>query len=511
MAARLAMTIAHRHGLAGHDERNGAAEAAAFVGLLHGVLGERESRCRPGRYYSRHARKCLPPFGLTRPLAVKTTVNSVTELAGLATIAAPLKTPTSRCSYVICATLDTACRRRWPLRWSWRWHRLDCRRPASPAGRPRNPQRSRTTGSRRSSSSAAASSSSARPRPRARAPSAAPTCSCGRCCAWPSCSRPCRAWSPCSIRAAARPTSISCAASTSITAPTSRRFVDGVPMNLRSHGHGQGYLDVNGMMPETVERIDYRKGPYRADVGDFSMAGAAFITTIERLDAPFLALEGGENGWGRLAGGGTKELGDGASLTGIDRAQDLRRAVGAARGPRAHFGLGQVLAADGVRHAGRDRCRVTTRTGCPTEQIPERAIGTAVCEDAFCALDPTAEGDTKRWIFGAQMDGAVWRASAYAQYYDWYMTVEPDLRLPDQSVRQALDDGRPLRDARWSRPTRSRSTSAAEFRYDDISNVGVDEFDGGALRRQHRPEQHHGNLARRVHGGIVARRPTICA
>ena len=36
--------------------------------------------------------------------------------------------------------------------------------------------------------------------------------------------------------------------------------VDGVPLNLRSHGHGQGYLDINGLMPETVERIDYRKG-----------------------------------------------------------------------------------------------------------------------------------------------------------------------------------------------------------------------------------------------------------
>src|SRR5688572_21888462 len=94
-------------------------------------------------------------------------------------------------------------------------------------------------------------------------------------------------------------------------------ILDGVPLNFRSHGHGQGYLDVNGMIPETVERIDYRKGTYRADVGDFSMAGAAFITTIERFDAPFVALEGGENGWGRLAVGGTKDLDDGASLTGI--------------------------------------------------------------------------------------------------------------------------------------------------------------------------------------------------
>ena len=68
-------------------------------------------------------------------------------------------------------------------------------------------------------------------------------------------------------------------------------YVDGVPLNLRSHGHGQGYLDINGLMPETVERINYRKGTYRADVGDFSMAGSSFITTIDRFDEPFMSYE----------------------------------------------------------------------------------------------------------------------------------------------------------------------------------------------------------------------------
>ena len=70
-------------------------------------------------------------------------------------------------------------------------------------------------------------------------------------------------------------------------------YIDGVPWNLRSHGHGQGYLDVNGLLPEIVDRIDYRKGPYRADVGDFSMAAASFIRTIDRLDSSFLSLESG--------------------------------------------------------------------------------------------------------------------------------------------------------------------------------------------------------------------------
>src|SRR5262249_39287847 len=88
-------------------------------------------------------------------------------------------------------------------------------------------------------------------------------------------------------------------------------YVDDVPMNLRTHGHGQGYLDVNGLIPEVVDRVDYRKGPYRADVGDFSLAGAAFMSTIDRLESPFLSLEAGQYEWQRLAAGGTTSLGGG--------------------------------------------------------------------------------------------------------------------------------------------------------------------------------------------------------
>ena len=49
--------------------------------------------------------------------------------------------------------------------------------------------------------------------------------------------------------------------------------VDGVPVNFRSHGHGQGYLDLNFIIPELVETTRYQKGPYHAASGDFSSAG----------------------------------------------------------------------------------------------------------------------------------------------------------------------------------------------------------------------------------------------
>src|SRR5436305_4485389 len=62
-----------------------------------------------------------------------------------------------------------------------------------------------------------------------------------------------------------------------------RTTVDGIPVNMPSHGHGQGYSDLNFLIPELVETVRYKKGPYYADEGDFSAAGAAVITYTNTL------------------------------------------------------------------------------------------------------------------------------------------------------------------------------------------------------------------------------------
>jgi outer membrane receptor protein involved in Fe transport len=254
-------------------------------------------------------------------------------------------------------------------------------------------------------------------------------------------------------------------------------YVDGMPWNLRTHGHGQGYLDVNGMIPEVVERIDYRKGPYRADLGDFSMAGASFISTIDRLDAPFLGFEAGQYGWDRVAAGGTKELKNDALLTGLIE----------------HKGYdGPWQEPEGLRHTALfGKYRRPTEFGNlavtlwgydaqwhPTEQIPERAIGTVACADEFCALDPTAIGDTSRWIGSAVLDGAKWRASAYVQYYDWQMTSNPTY---DYQLHQF--DRRTTIGGRYEHTVidgdKLQLHVGGEFRYDDIGNVGLDHYDRG--------------------------------
>ena len=59
--------------------------------------------------------------------------------------------------------------------------------------------------------------------------------------------------------------------------------VDGMPVNMPTHGHGQGYADINFMIPELIQSVNVRKGPYFADVGDFGSAGSVAIDYVNRL------------------------------------------------------------------------------------------------------------------------------------------------------------------------------------------------------------------------------------
>ena len=70
-------------------------------------------------------------------------------------------------------------------------------------------------------------------------------------------------------------------------------FVDDLPVNLVSHAHGQGYADVNFVIPETIQRMDLRLGPYYADVGDFANAGALNVVTLDEVPQNFALAEGG--------------------------------------------------------------------------------------------------------------------------------------------------------------------------------------------------------------------------
>ena len=254
-------------------------------------------------------------------------------------------------------------------------------------------------------------------------------------------------------------------------------YIDDVPMNLRTHGHGQGYLDVNGLIPEVIDRIDYRKGPYRADVGDFSMAGSARMSTVTTLE-PFISAEGGEYGWRRLAAGVSADLGKG-ELVAVgewkaydgpwELAEHLRHQSAWAK---------YSLPLDGVRlEVSMSGYHAEWR---PTEQIPERAIGTVVCADAFCSLDPSAKGETLRWIAAARLIGENWRATLYGQYYDWHMLSNAtyDFQI-NQFDRRWIGGGRVERTDELN--DQLTLTTGLEARYDDIGNVGLQHTQAGAL------------------------------
>lgn len=91
-------------------------------------------------------------------------------------------------------------------------------------------------------------------------------------------------------------------------------FVAGVPVNLPTHGHGQGDSDNNFMIPELVSRVQYQKGTYSAEQGDFSAAGSINVNYLNVLDRPLVKLEGGQNGFGRFLFASSSPIGDGQVL-----------------------------------------------------------------------------------------------------------------------------------------------------------------------------------------------------
>ncbi|MGY3105057.1 hypothetical protein ACVWW7_001684 [Bradyrhizobium sp. LM6.9] len=89
--------------------------------------------------------------------------------------------------------------------------------------------------------------------------------------------------------------------------------VDGVPVNMRTHAHGQGYADLNWLIPETIAAIDVRKGPYFADEGDFASVGSVHIGLIDRTKG-LAQVTAGSFGYRRLLGMDSAKVGDGSLL-----------------------------------------------------------------------------------------------------------------------------------------------------------------------------------------------------
>ena len=93
-------------------------------------------------------------------------------------------------------------------------------------------------------------------------------------------------------------------------------YLDDMPLNLPSHAHGEGYSDMNTVIPEFVKRVNFEKGPYYANVGNFSSAANANVAFFKTLPENFFKVEGGTHTYGRAVFGASQKLGSGNLLYG---------------------------------------------------------------------------------------------------------------------------------------------------------------------------------------------------
>ena len=194
--------------------------------------------------------------------------------------------------------------------------------------------------------------------------------------------------------------------------------LDGVPVNLRTHAHGQGYTDLNFLIPELVQRVDYFKGPYFASKGDFASAGAADIHYAGSLPQNLVTLTGGNFRYGRALFAGSPQLAGGDLLYGIElfhedgpweHPDDYRRINGVLRYTRRSLAASWGVTAMGYYGLWN-----------ATDQIPLRAVESGEI-GRFGAIDPTGGGKTHRFSLSGDyqqdLGNGVLQANVYAVKY----------------------------------------------------------------------------------------------
>ena len=171
-------------------------------------------------------------------------------------------------------------------------------------------------------------------------------------------------------------------------------WVEGMPVNMPTHAHGQGYSDLNFMIPELVQGIAYKKGPYYADEGDFSAAGAAHIRYFDRLSGPLANVTVGSDDYYRAVLAGSVPLAGGALLGALEGSHDN----GPWTNPENYGKFNGVLRyTQGDRQNGFDVSAMAYRGDWnSTDQIPQRAVDAGVIP-RFGALDPSDGGESHRY------------------------------------------------------------------------------------------------------------------
>ncbi|HEY3901801.1 MAG TPA: TonB-dependent receptor [Chthoniobacter sp.] len=196
--------------------------------------------------------------------------------------------------------------------------------------------------------------------------------------------------------------------------------VDNVPVNLPSHAHGQGYSDLNFLIPELVDSIDYKKGPFYPEVGDFSGAGAAEINLVKTLPNNILNVQTGMFDFVRVLLAGSPKVGPGNLLYAFeynhydgpwDTPEHSNRFNGFLR---YHL------------ENGDDEFNLTVNTyyapgWTSTDQVAQRAINEGLIS-RFGALDPSDGGKTGRYTLSfdwtRREDYGTTKLNLYGFYYN---------------------------------------------------------------------------------------------
>lgn len=265
--------------------------------------------------------------------------------------------------------------------------------------------------------------------------------------------------------------------------------VDGIPVNMPTHAHGQGFSDINFLIPELVDRVRYRKGTYFADEGNFSAAGAADIVYRRKLDAALASLTIGQDAYYRALLAASPAVGGGVLLGAIDYStadgpwdlpQDYRKVNGLLKFSRGEAERGLAVTAMG--YDGR---------WDSTDQIPARAVAGNCAAIPFCIsrfgyVDGTSGGESHRYSLSVDAwsnhdDGRGWTASAWAMDYHLELVSNFTYAIDQDNGDQFEQyDDRRVYGGRfeyvWPASVTSRPgalRAGAELRRDEIEPVGL--------------------------------------
>jgi hypothetical protein len=275
--------------------------------------------------------------------------------------------------------------------------------------------------------------------------------------------------------------------------------IAGVPVNMPTNAHGQGYTDLSFVIPELITGVQYRKGTYSVEDGDFSSAGSARISYRNTLSSPMVSLTPGEEGYRRILVGASPRLRSGSLLAAAElirndgpwlHPDEYRKVNGLVR-----YSLGtpeRGLSVTAMGYDGRWNA---------TDQIPHRAVASGEVS-RFGAIDPTDGGTTSRYSLSAELQDvaprSLTKASAYAIAYQLDLfsnftyflsdTLHGDqLEQADERVVTGLRLLHEITDPSGHREI--RQTIGVDVRHDNIAHLGLHHTEArrrlAAIREDH--------------------------